>query len=512
VRFLGVPLQTAHQSIGAGSAPVPVSASVTGLQNNTTYFFRLVANSTTSNAWKLTTTSGWSTPVLAERLATVRAMYPKIAVDNGGNILNVFVTDPDIADANENSPRLYTNRFFASSGTWSSARNLETDFSLLVPGLEYQLALDASGNGFAAWRHDTSPHTTPGVSAARFDSSTGTWSAPVRLSQDISYVWSIGIPFLKVTPAGKAIVAFEYSDEPNTGYKYTFYEPGTGWLPPADLIPMASGNRSILNDLAYDAKNDRFVALWATYSTAVPPDVTIAARNIPLPVGGVIQPMEAPVVIQVDNGVVSVGNGGIGFDNNGWAFAMWAKAYDPGGGGAYVEKIYISQYPGSWSVPQEIPGDFIRGGVERMRLEVNPSGDAMILLKDRGESPISPEVHTYHYDSTNVTWDFSTYALNTNNPLCSPFQIYGAQTSFTFDENRNGMFVYKTNGTGGLNICANRFTRGAGWGTASVLNGSDRITVHNPFIAPTRSGGGFVAIWFQSDGTWEHLYESRFQQ
>lgn len=506
-------LQTANQSLGSGSAPVPISAAVTGLQNNTTYFFRLVANATTSNAWKFTTTSGWTAPALAERLATVRSLYPKIAVDNGGNILNIFVTDPDIADASENSPRLYTNRYFASSGSWSSARNLETDFSKMVPGLDYQLALDAAGNGFAAWRHGMPPYRLPGVSVARFDASTGTWSAPVRLSAGIPNLFRIGTPFLKVTPEGKALLAFEYSDEPNYGYKYTFYEPGTGWLPLSDLIPLAPGNSSILNDLAYDAKNGRFVALWAITSGTVPPDVSVASRNIPLPVGGVIQPMEAPVVIQVDNGVMSGGNGRIGFDNNGWAFAVWAKSYDPGGGGAFVERVYIDQYPGSWSTYiQEIPAIYIGGPVESIRLEVNPSGDAMILLKDFFDFASALEVHTYYYDSSAFVWDFTGYALNGGNPLCSPFPIYGAQTSFAFDENRNGMFVYKASGSGGVNICASRFVRGAGWGTASVLNTADRVDVHYPFVAPTGSGGGFVTIWSQSDGTWEHLFESRFRQ
>ncbi|GBE40291.1 hypothetical protein BMS3Bbin09_00168 [bacterium BMS3Bbin09] len=67
---------------------------------------------------------------------------------------------------------------------------------------------------------------------------------------------------------------------------------------------------------------------------------------------------------------------------------------------------------------------------------------------------------------------------------------------------------YQHDGTR-YNIWANRYVAGAGWGTAELIETDDIRDARNPQISVDGSGNA-VAVWFQNDGTRWNIWANRY--
>ena len=84
---------------------------------------------------------------------------------------------------------------------------------------------------------------------------------------------------------------------------------------------------------------------------------------------------------------------------------------------------------------------------------------------------------------------------------------YDPQVSF--DSAGNAIAVwYQSDGTY-LRIYANRYVAGTGWGSAAAIE-TNPNNADYPQVS-FDSAGNAIAVWFQSDGTYDRIYANRFQ-
>jgi YD repeat-containing protein len=153
-------------------------AAVTWLQANNAYVSRL-------------TGTAWVARELVETSANA-ASVPAVAVDALGNVNAVWQQNK----GSETFGSVYTNRYNVATSTWTSA---ELDV-VTVAALGPQIAFDAAGNGFAAWR------TGSDVIVRRFDRATGTWESQMPALDALTT--TVAKVSLSVDASGNAVVAW----------------------------------------------------------------------------------------------------------------------------------------------------------------------------------------------------------------------------------------------------------------------------------------------------------------
>jgi hypothetical protein len=135
------------------------------------------SDGTHNNGWanRYSGTAGtWGAAELIETDNAGSAAGANVAVDASDNALAVW----DQRDGTR--PNIWANRYSASSGTWGTAKLLETDNA----GDAYNpsLAMDASGNAMTVWYQ--SDGTRYNIWTSRFSASTNTWVTPELLEND----------------------------------------------------------------------------------------------------------------------------------------------------------------------------------------------------------------------------------------------------------------------------------------------------------------------------------------
>ena len=80
------------------------------------------------------------------------------------------------------------------------------------------------------------------------------------------------------------------------------------------------------------------------------------------------------------------------------------------------------------------------------------------------------------------------------------------------DPSGNALAVWQRNATNGTqtNIGVNRYTAGAGWGTAQALTNDPAGVAWRPHIAMDASGNA-IAVWIQHDGTRFNVWANTFR-
>jgi hypothetical protein len=143
---------------------------------------RLYANRFVSGVWSgqvdITTT-------------TVQLESPELAVDPAGNAIAVWTENDSV----------YASRYSAVQGTWGAP--LEIDAAAAGAAHAPHVGMDISGNAYAVWvQHDGSVDS---VYAARYDASSGQWSAPPPLELAAGAAQS---PRIAVNDQGDAVAVW----------------------------------------------------------------------------------------------------------------------------------------------------------------------------------------------------------------------------------------------------------------------------------------------------------------
>ena len=141
----------------------------------------------------------WSTATLIENI-TGNAYYPQIAVDGRGNAIVVW---PHFDGIRSN---IWSNRYDAGSEKWLTPELIETDVGAASSP---QLAVDGSGNAIAVWSQYDENYISNSIWSNRYDAGGGSWSTAVLLE---SYTGNAYNPQIAMDSSGNAIAVWgQYS-------------------------------------------------------------------------------------------------------------------------------------------------------------------------------------------------------------------------------------------------------------------------------------------------------------
>lgn len=219
---------------------------------------------------RYTVGSDWGSRELIGISGVANSRDPKIAIDASGNAVAVWRHDDNDGAG---IPGIQYNRYTAGSG-WALPAT-----STLIGGLgtgsqaPVQLAMNASGNAVVVWSQGV-PSPVPGSGFLRFDvwssrytATANTWSEPELIETDDA--GEAEFPEIAIDASGNAVAAWHQFDGQNYNILANRYTVGTGW---GTAVPIATGNTGAGNNavrpkIAIDASGNAMV-MWRQYYSA----------------------------------------------------------------------------------------------------------------------------------------------------------------------------------------------------------------------------------------------------
>jgi hypothetical protein len=151
------------------------------------------------------TPARWTGRVLLETTDSADALEPDVAVDAHGNAMAVWTQNDGTRSA------VWAARRLVSLAQWTAPFMLgEPGFATADAGPSPKVALDAAGNGLAIWTMDTGRSSS--VWASRYDASADAWSAAEALG-DTQAHGSSSSAALAMDAAGNGFAAWRQGDE-----------------------------------------------------------------------------------------------------------------------------------------------------------------------------------------------------------------------------------------------------------------------------------------------------------
>jgi uncharacterized protein with GYD domain len=208
------------------------------------------------NIWsnRYSSATGWGTAELIETDNAGRAAAPKVAFDGSGNAVAVWHQWDGTRD------NVWANRYPAG-GSWGAAVEIEADDTAEATGP--RVALDASGNAIAVWQQ------ADNILANRYDVTGGAWGAAAAIESEAGVADS---PRVAVDGSGNALAVWSQFDTGSSSYNLwaNRYEAGSGWGT-AELIESNGGSVNSLSgvpDVAADEHGNALV-VWIHQNSGV---------------------------------------------------------------------------------------------------------------------------------------------------------------------------------------------------------------------------------------------------
>ena len=209
------------------------------------------SDGTRNNIWSNhydASSHSWSTVELIEQ-NTGDAMSSQVAVDGNGNAIAVW---------SQNDGRqfnIWSNRYDVSSHSWSTAELIEQDTgSANSP----QVAVDGSGNAIAVWYQ--SDGTRYNIWSNRYDASSHSWSTAELIEQDNS--GDAYNPKISVNASGNTIVVWYQHDGTRTNIWSNRYDASSHSWSTAELIEQDNAGNAYSPQVAVDG-SENAIAVWS---------------------------------------------------------------------------------------------------------------------------------------------------------------------------------------------------------------------------------------------------------
>jgi len=230
---------------------------------------------------------GWDTPVMIESIDTSSPAFVKLAMDDLGNAVAVWV------QIDEGHQSIYCNRYSADSG-WGSAELLETysDGTATYPAV----ACSGTGDAIAVWYMYEGTRTD--IWANRYIPGSG-WSGPTLV--ETSDLGNANNPLIAADSMGTYTAVWRQSDGDFFNVIASQYRPGTGWGSPEtiEMIPGSVWQHVVaMNDEGDTAAifsltdSNRVNVYGSVYS---PPDVSPPVITVTSPSSGLT--VSVPTVV-----------------------------------------------------------------------------------------------------------------------------------------------------------------------------------------------------------------------
>jgi hypothetical protein len=210
--------------------------------------------------------------------------------------------------------------------------------------------------------------------------------------------------------------------------------------------------------------------------------------------GGGSAPKRWGTAALVEAGAGSAIQPHVAVDPQGNALAVWAQ-FD----GALGNNVWANRYTAGvgWGTAVQIETSGIDNS-EGARVVMDAAGNGLAVWRKR---EVTIDVWANRY-TAGVGWGTAGRietddAGNANNP------------QLAIDASGNALAVWSQDDGLHTNIVANRYTAGVGWGTATLIESDSAGDASIPQIACAANGDA-VAVWVQSDGTRGNVVSNRY--
>jgi hypothetical protein len=199
-----------------------------------------------------------------------------------------------------------------------------------------------------------------------------------------------------------------------------------------------------------------------------------------------------PVLIQSDT-TTEASEPQIAFDPNGNALAVWMQSDGSG------HSIWSNRYTADtgWGVSQLIETG--NGDAEGPHIAVDRNGNAFAVWSQLDGTNFKIWSNRYTAGSG---WGTPQLIENDATELADSPRI-------AMDANGDALVIWLQDGGPRLDVWANRYTAGSGWGTPQLIETDSAGNAFNHQLASDANGNG-LAVWQQYDGTryniWSNLY------
>lgn len=292
------------------------------------------------------------------------------------------------------------------------------------------------------------------------------------------------VPRIAFDPVGNAIAVWRQRDPllVNDSIWFNRYAAGSGWGV-AQQIETDNMHGSLNPALAVDSGGN-FVAAWGHLDGT---RVSMRASRY-TPAGG----WSAPEYIGADEGgdaedvrvaADSLGNAiAVWHQSDGTRTNIWANRYAPASG---------------WGAAQLIEHDDA-GSAAHVQIAVDSADDAIAVWQQSNGA---------YYD----IWA-SRYVAGEgwSTPVLLEDDDGGAyHPKLAFDAERNAIAVWLQFTGTHYNLRSTRYTANVGWGTVEVIADDGTFDTWSPELAVDAAGNAIV-VWYQSDGTRENIWSTRY--
>lgn len=208
---------------------------------------------------------------------------------------------------------------------------------------------------------------------------------------------------------------------------------------------------------------------------------------------------DTPTLISVDNGLTAA-EPRVAMDASGNAIVVWLQqpAADEQAG------VWANSYRAGvgWGTPTQLDSDV--NVAFHPQIAMDPDGNALAIWRQWDGAHYNLWASRYTPDTGGTGWGTATVIeTNTGDVRANP--------RIAMDSNGNALAVWsqlRADG-GGNDIWANRYTPGAGWGTATLVEMNDAGDAVEPQIAVDGSGNA-MAVWAHSGAAGVELWANRY--
>ena len=349
------------------------------------------------NIWssRYTVGSGWGSRELIGENGPANYLDPKIAIDASGNALAVWRHDGGFG--------IGYNRYTAGSG-WASPAT-----PTLIGGLDngsllpIQLAMSASGDAMVVWSQDGDSNPSverSDIWSSRYTAANNTWGAPELVETDNT--GRAGFPEIAIDASGNALAVWHQAFGTRTDIFANRYINGTGWGTPV-LLETDNTSFAIYPKIAMDADGNA-IAMWFQRITTTTINFNYySSRYI-----ATSNTWGTPVIVGncPTSSTCPTNDHQIAVNASGNAVAVWTMSdqYDPDTVGFYPFDLWSNRYTvgTGW------------GTAEYVKKNFNSSLDSMGNEIISGDDASTPKVVIDTSGNILVVWNQATRVPNVN--------------------------------------------------------------------------------------------------
>jgi len=360
-----------------------------------------------------------------------------------------------------------------------------------------QVIIDNSGNALAVWQQLDNSVTRIWQSSYLNNEQ---WSTPTLLKSGSTV--DAGVPLITSNSSGDAVAIW------NEGFEIwsNFYSPMTGWGT-AELLENNNPGITTNYDVVMD-NNKNATVVWSQY---VAPDESVIWASQYAPSIG----WDTPNMIASNIGWAKTPK--VAIADNGNSIATWVQNYGNNNANTWVSYKRLGL---SWSPPKSI-------GDENIYLSYFGCSSSYSCIQGN----FNPAVKTKNDSNSIVIWtEFDTNDVRTKiisnrsvsfDTWDAPQEIsaqkggdymYSSNVSFDGDGNASAVWVQGDQNSSLYSVWGNRYSVGAGWGTAGKVQTGLSGNVGPPAPLPIEfdENGRAIVLWTNSDQTGNYIWANHF--